>query len=78
MHLGAVVSDDGSKLEVLLRIAQATAALTKLKPIWRDKNISLISWFKGGADALPCHFHISVCLLIMGLDCRVREKNPGF
>ena len=40
-HLGSVVSDDGSKPEVLLRIAQATAALTKLKPIWRDNNISL-------------------------------------
>ena len=35
-YLGAVVSDDGSKPEVLPRIAQATAALTKLKPIWRD------------------------------------------
>ena len=34
-YLGAVVSDDGSKPEVLSRIAQATAALTKLKPIWR-------------------------------------------
>ena len=33
-YLGAVVSDDGSKPEVLSRIAQATAALTKLKPIW--------------------------------------------
>ena len=40
-NLGAVVSDDGSKPEVLSRIAQATAALTKLKPIWRDNNISL-------------------------------------
>ena len=42
MYLGAVtvVSDDGSKPEVLSRIAQATAALTKLKPIWRDDNIS--------------------------------------
>ena len=38
---GAVVSDDGSKPKVLSRIAQATAALTKLKPIWRDNNISL-------------------------------------
>ena len=40
-YLGAVVSDDGSKQEVLSRIAQATAALTKLKPIWRDNDISL-------------------------------------
>ena len=35
------MSGDGSKPEILSRIAQATAALTKLKPIWRDNNISL-------------------------------------
>ena len=39
--LGAVVSDNGSKPEVLSRIAQATAARPKLKPIWRGNNISL-------------------------------------
>ena len=45
-YLGAVVSDDGSKPEVLSRIAQATAALTKLKPIGRDNNISFGSKLK--------------------------------
>ena len=40
-YLGAVVSDDGSKSEILSRIAQATATLTKLKPSWRDNIISL-------------------------------------
>ena len=45
-YLGAVVLDDGSKPEVLSRMAQATAALTKLKPIWRDNNISLGSKVK--------------------------------
>ena len=45
-YLRAVVSDDGSKPEVLPRIAQATAALTKLKPIWRDNNISFGSKVK--------------------------------
>ena len=43
-YLGAVVSDEGTKPKVLSRIAQATTALTKLKPIWRDKNICLGSW----------------------------------
>ena len=42
-YLGAVVSDDGSKPEILSRLMQATAALTKLKPIWRDNNVSLES-----------------------------------
>ena len=45
-YLGAVVSDDGSKPEVLSRITQATAALTKLKPMWRNNNISLGSKVK--------------------------------
>ena len=45
-YLETVVSDDGSKPEVLSSIAQATAALTKLKPIWRDNNISLGSKVK--------------------------------
>ena len=58
-YLGAVVSDDGSKPEILSRIAQATAACTKLKPIWRKNNIF---WIKGETDALHCHFHISVNL----------------
>ena len=45
-YLGAVVSDGGFKPEVLSRIAQATAALTKLNPIWRDNNLSLGSKVK--------------------------------
>ena len=45
-YLGAIVSDECLKPEVLSRIAQATAALTKLKPIWKDNNISLGSKVK--------------------------------
>ena len=33
MYFGAIVSDEGSELLILSRFAQATAALTKLKPI---------------------------------------------
>ena len=40
------MSDEDSKPEVLSRIVQATAAGTKLKPIWRDNNISLGSKVK--------------------------------
>ena len=43
-YLGAVVSDGDSKPEIL-SVAQAIAALKKLKPIWRD-NISLGSKVK--------------------------------
>ena len=42
-YLEAIVLDEGSKPEVLSRIAQTTAAVTKLKVIWNDKNITIIS-----------------------------------
>ena len=42
-YLGSVITDEGSKPEILPRIAQATAALTRLKPVWIDKSISLSS-----------------------------------
>ena len=41
-YLGSVVNDESSKPEILSRIARTTA-LTKLKPVWIDKSISLIS-----------------------------------
>ena len=41
-YLGSVITDESSKPELLCRIAQATA-LTRLKPIWIDKSISLSS-----------------------------------
>ena len=40
-YLGSVITDEGSKLEILSRIAKTTAALTRLKPVWNDRSISL-------------------------------------
>ena len=42
-YLGAVVSNEGSKPEVLSRLAQTNAAVTKLKVIWNDKSITISS-----------------------------------
>ena len=42
-YLGSVITDEGSKPEIHFRIAQTTAALTRLKPVWIDKSISLSS-----------------------------------
>ena len=42
-YLGSIITDEGSKHEMLSRTAQTTAALTRLKPVWIDKTISLIS-----------------------------------
>ena len=60
-YLGSVISDEGSKPEILSRIAQTTAALTRLKPVWIDKSISF-SQLQDTTDALPCHIHLPVCL----------------
>ena len=54
-YLGAIVSGEVSKWEVLSGIAQASAALTKQKPVWRDNNISLESKVK-----LMCYIVISI------------------
>ena len=40
-YIGAVVSNNSSKPEILSRNALATAALTKLEPTRRNNNISL-------------------------------------
>ena len=45
-YIGAIISNEGSKPEILSRTAQTTAALSRLKIIWRDKNILLASKVK--------------------------------
>ena len=42
-YLGSVITDEGSKPEVLSSTTQKTAALTKLKPVWNDRSSSLSS-----------------------------------
>ena len=42
-YLGSIKTDEGSKPEILSRIAQTTEALTRLKPVWNDRSISLSS-----------------------------------
>ena len=42
---GSVISDEGSEPEILSGISQTTAALKRLKPVWKwnDRSISLSS-----------------------------------
>ena len=42
-YLGSVITDEGSKPEMLSRIEQTTAASTRLKPVWNDRSIFLSS-----------------------------------
>ena len=56
-YLAAIVSDEGSKPRILSRTEQATAPVTKLKPICRNKSISL-----GSKVKLMRFFVISIIL----------------
>ena len=40
-YLGPVITDESSKPEILSRIVQTTAALTKLKPVWTGVFLSV-------------------------------------
>ena len=60
-YLGSVITDEGSKPEILSRIAQTTAALTRLKPVWIDKSISLSSKIRLMHAPLS---HPSSCMLV--------------
>ena len=40
-YLGVIISNDGSNPKVVSWIAQTTTALSRLKIIWRNENISL-------------------------------------
>ena len=42
-YLGSVITDEGSKPEILYKKAQTTAALTWLKSGWNDRSIHLSS-----------------------------------
>ena len=74
--LGAAVSDDGSKPEDPSRIAQATAALTKWKPIWRNNNVSLGSKVKLMRSLVISIFLYACesCTLTAGLEKKHRDE----
>ena len=42
-YFGAIVSDQGSKPEIISRIGQTVSAINKLKTIWKDRSISISS-----------------------------------
>ena len=59
-YLGSVITNEGSKPEILYRIAQTTAALTRLKPVWTDMSISLSSKMR----LMRFLAHPSSCMLV--------------
>ena len=59
-YLGSVIADEGSKPEILSRIAQTTAALTRLKSVSNDRSIYLSSkiWLR---RSLVTSFFLYAC-----------------
>ena len=64
-YLGSVINDEGSKLEILSRIAQTTAALIRLKPVWIDKSVSLSSKIR------------LMCSLVSSISCMFVNHGPS-
>ena len=73
--LGSVVTDEGSKQEIMSRIAQTIGALTKLKTIWKDENIAL-----GSKIRLMRSLVISIFLYACETWTlsRIREKDTNY
>ena len=45
-YLDSIISDKGSKPEIVARIAQATKAISKLQRIWKSSSIALTQKLK--------------------------------
>ena len=59
-YLSSVITDEGSKLKILSRVAQKAAALTRLKPVWNDRSIH----FSSRIQLMPPLSHSSFCTLV--------------
>ena len=67
-YLGVIISNEGSKPEILSRIAQTTAGFSGLKIIWRDRNISLASKVK------LMWTRLTLCLWELNLDAEIERR----
>ena len=70
-YLGSVITDKGSRHDILFRIAQTITALTRLKPVWNDRSISLssnIRLMRSLVTSSPrAHLHVVGMLRFMSL-----------
>ena len=71
-HLGSFISDDGSKPEILSRIAQTIAALTRLKTVWNERNLFLRSKIRLKCSRVTFVF---LCACEPWMQRRIQEYN---
>ena len=68
------MTDEGSKPEILSRIAQTTVALTRLKPVWNDRNISLSSQIRPMRSLVISIFAAKLQRRIQAMETRCYRK----
>ena len=73
-YLGSVMTDKGSKQDILSRIAQTVGALSKLKTIERQEHCPQL---QNQNDAFLGHFNLPVRLQNMEPYSRVREEDAS-
>ena len=70
-YLGSVRADEGSQLEIISRIAQMTAALTMLKPVWMTEAFLSVPRYEWNATLS----HPSPCMLVNQKSSQQRFKE---
>ena len=76
-YMGSIVSDEGSKPEILARTAQVLSAIARLKPIWVDKGLKLMTKIRFMHSIIfsvflyPCE----TWTLNTDLECRIWAMN---
>ena len=76
VHSGQLITDEGSKPEILSRIVQTTAALTRLKPVWNDRSISVSSKIQL-IRSLVTSIFLYACESILDPHRRAPKKNTS-
>ena len=74
-YLGAIISDAGSKAEILSRIAQYTTTMTRLK-IWNDQKEHQTQ-IQSQTNAHPHHIHPPLCLRDLDANNRITEEDQS-
>ena len=74
-YLYSVITDEGSKPEIISRISQTTAAMTRLKPIWKDtKHHPSI---QNQSDAITCNCNVNISIYMRDMDTYSRTTNKS-
>ncbi len=72
-YMGAIISDAGSKAEILSRIAQCTTTMTRLNNMERSEEHH--TQIQSQTNAHPHHIHPPLCLRDLDANNRITEED---